>query len=75
MNEHTKVQIRAKATSYIKRVEELKSLLKNGPVKKKAVADGLSDCGNSKYNPDEDEGDDPDKRRMMQKFEGFFYKT
>ncbi|CAF1525606.1 unnamed protein product [Adineta ricciae] len=70
VNEHTKIQIRAKATSYIKRVEELKNLLKNGPVKKKAVADDVSDRGNGRYDRDEDEGDDPDRRRMMQKFQG-----
>ena len=74
MNEHTKIQIRAKATSYIKRVEELKNLLKNGPVKKKAVADDVSDRGNGRYDRDEDESDDPDRRRMMQKFQGLFYK-
>ncbi|UJR13878.1 hypothetical protein I4U23_000886 [Adineta vaga] len=70
MNENTKKQIREKASSYVKRAEELKTIVKNGPVKKKALADEIPDRGNAKNNRDEDDGDAPDRRRMIQKFEG-----
>jgi hypothetical protein len=53
---------------YIKRAEEIKDISKNGSGKKKAVADG----GNSKDNKDDDDSGDPDRKRMMQKFEGIF---
>ncbi|CAF1525616.1 unnamed protein product, partial [Adineta ricciae] len=65
MNEPMKQNIRAKVNSYLKRAEEIKGLAKNGG-KKKAVADG----GNSKDNKDDDDSGDPDRKRMMQKFEG-----
>ncbi|CAF1511295.1 unnamed protein product [Adineta ricciae] len=70
VSEHTKIQIRAKAKSYIQRVEELKNLFKNGPVKQKAIADDASDRRNGRYDRDEDESDDLDRRRMMHKFQG-----
>ncbi|CAF3933450.1 unnamed protein product [Rotaria sordida] len=66
MSEHTKKMIRTKIETYLKRVEELKNILKNGPVKKKELADDNTDRGNSK----DDESGDPERRRMMQKFEG-----
>ncbi|CAF2590716.1 unnamed protein product [Rotaria sp. Silwood2] len=66
MNDQLKQNIRAKVTSYIKRAEEIKGSSKNGPGPKKAVADG----GNSKDNKDDDENGDPERKRMMQKFEG-----
>ncbi|UJR13877.1 hypothetical protein I4U23_000885 [Adineta vaga] len=66
MNEAMKQNIRAKVNSYLKRAEEIKELNKGGSGKKKAVADG----GNSKDNKDDDDSGDPDRKRMMQKFEG-----
>lgn len=70
MNPPMKQTIRPKIESYVKRAEEIKEILKNGSSKKKAVADTANGrSGNSK---DDDEGD-PDKKRMMQKFEGIFY--
>jgi hypothetical protein len=68
MNDSMKQNIRAKVNSYIKRAEEIKNISKDGPGKKKAVADG----GNSKDNKDDDDSGDPDRKRMMQKFEGIF---
>ena len=68
MNEAMKQNIRAKVNSYLKRAEEIKGLAKNGG-KKKAVADG----GNSKDNKDDDDSGDPDRKRMMQKFEGKYF--
>jgi len=71
MNAQMRQTIRPKIESYVKRAEEIKSILKNGPVKKKAVADTSNGRGNSKDNKgDDDDSGDPDKRRMMQKFEG-----
>ncbi|CAF5179129.1 unnamed protein product, partial [Rotaria sp. Silwood1] len=52
--------------SDIKRAEEIKGTSKNGPTIKKPIADG----GNSKDNKDDDENGDPERKRMMQKFEG-----
>jgi SpoVK/Ycf46/Vps4 family AAA+-type ATPase len=75
MNDQTKQQIRAKATSYIKRAEQLKALIKNGPVKKKALCEDGTDRGNSKNNRDDDDDGDSDRRRMMQKFEGKRHNT
>jgi hypothetical protein len=66
MNDTMKQSIRAKVNSYLKRAEEIKDISKNGSGKKKAVADG----GNSKDNKDDDDSGDPDRKRMMQKFEG-----
>jgi hypothetical protein len=65
MNDGMKQNIRAKVETYVKRAEEIKDIGKNGS-KKKAVAEG----GNSKDNKDDDENGDPDRKRMMQKFEG-----
>lgn len=71
MNPQMKQTIRPKIESYVKRAEEIKGILKNGPAKKKAVADGANGRGNSKDNKgDDDESGDPDRKRMMQKFEG-----
>ncbi|CAF0812690.1 unnamed protein product [Adineta steineri] len=72
MNAQMKQTIRPKIESYVKRAEEIKEILKKGPVKKKAVADSANGRGgSSKDNKgDDDDNDDPDKRRMMQKFEG-----
>ena len=67
MNEALKQNIRAKVNSYLKRAEEIRENSKNGVGKKKTVAVG----GNAKDNKDDDETDDPDRKRMMQKFEGF----
>ena len=67
MNNETKQKIRAKASAYLKRAEELKDICKNGPVKKKALVDDGPDRVNLK---DDDESGDPDRRRMMQKLEG-----
>jgi hypothetical protein len=69
MNQAMKDNIRAKVNSYLKRAEEIKHPSKDEPRKKKAVADS----GNSKDNKDDDDSGDPDKKRMMQKFEGTFY--
>jgi len=65
MNDAMKQNIRSKVNSYLKRAEEIKDISKNGSKKKKPVAEG----GNSKDNKDDD-GGDPDRKRMMQKFEG-----
>jgi len=70
MNPQMKQTIRPKIESYVKRAEEIKEILKKGPVKKKAVAEAGSARGNSKDNKGDDDEGDPDKRRMMQKFEG-----
>ncbi|CAF1109139.1 unnamed protein product [Rotaria sordida] len=71
MNAQMKQTIRPKIESYVKRAEEIKGILKNGPAKKKAVADGPNGRGTSKDNKgDDDDSGDPDRRRMMQKFEG-----
>lgn len=70
MNPQMKQTIRPKIESYVKRAEEIKEILKKGPVKKKAVAEAGSTRGNSKDNKGDDDEGDPDKRRMMQKFEG-----
>ncbi len=72
MNDETKKKIRAKVETYLKRAEELKHMAKNEPVKKKALADDGPGRGNGKDNNDDDSGD-PDRRRIMQKFEGRFY--
>ncbi len=66
MNDSMKQNIRSKVNSYIKRAEEIKNISKDGSNKKKAVPEG----GNSKDNKDDDENGDPDRKRMMQKFEG-----
>lgn len=71
MNPQMKQTIRPKIESYVKRAEEIRGILKNGPAKKKAVADGANGRGNSKDNKgDDDDSGDPDRKRMMQKFEG-----
>jgi hypothetical protein len=66
MNDAMKQNIRGKVNSYLKRAEEIKDISKNGSKKKKPVAEG----GNSKDNKDDDDNVDPDRKRMMQKFEG-----
>ena len=58
MSKQTKLKIREQIESYLKRVEELKTIEKSTPSKKKALAD------------QDDDSDDPDRKRMMQKFEG-----
>jgi SpoVK/Ycf46/Vps4 family AAA+-type ATPase len=73
MNEQTKQKIRTKVESYLKRAEELKKIVKNGPVKKKALADEGSGRATPKGDKDDDDSGDPDRRRMMQKLEGRFY--
>ena len=70
MNDQAKQKIRAKVESYLKRAEELKKIVKDGPVKKKALADDAGGRGASKDNKDDDESGDPERRRMMQKMEG-----
>lgn len=70
MNDQTKQRIRAKIEAYIQRAEELKKIEKNGPVKKKALVDDGSGRGDVK---DDNESDDPDRKRMMQKLGGNFY--
>ncbi|CAM4776536.1 unnamed protein product [Rotaria magnacalcarata] len=71
MNPQLKQAIRPKIESYVKRAEEINGLLRNGSTKKKAVADTSTERGNSKDNKgDEDDNGDPDRKRMMQKFEG-----
>ena len=71
MNAQMKQTILAKIESYVKRAEEIKEILKKGSTKKKAVADASNGRGNSKDNKgDDDDNADPDRRRMMQKFEG-----
>jgi hypothetical protein len=72
MNNQIKQTIRVKVETYLKRVEELKDMAKNGPVKKKALADDATGRGNSRDNKDDDDSGDPDRKRMMQKFEGIF---
>jgi hypothetical protein len=74
MNAQMKQTMRSKVDSYLKRAEEIKEILKNGPVKKKAVADTANGRGNPKDNKgDDDDNGDPEKKRMMQKFEGIFH--
>ena len=68
MNDAMKQNIRGKVNSYLKRAEEIKDISKNGTNKKKAVSEG----GNGKDNKDDDDSGDPDRKRMMQKFEGRF---
>lgn len=70
MNQQMKLTIRPKIESYVKRAEEIKDILKNGGPKKKAVADSANGRGNSKDKGGDDDDGDPDKKRMMQKFEG-----
>ena len=71
MNAQMKQTIRPKIESYVKRAEEIKDILKNGGSKKKAIADTANGRGNSKDNKgDDDDSGDPDRKRMMQKFEG-----
>ncbi|CAF3343231.1 unnamed protein product [Rotaria sp. Silwood1] len=71
MNVQMKQTIRPKIESYVKRAEEIKEILKHAPSKKKAVADAPNGRGNSKDNKgDDDDNGDPDRKRMMQKFEG-----
>jgi vacuolar protein-sorting-associated protein 4 len=71
MNPQMKQTIRPKIESYVKRAEEIKEILKHGSGKKKAVADSANGRGNSKDNKgDDDDSGDPDKKRMMQRFEG-----
>ena len=70
MNAQMKQTIRPKIENYVKRAEEIIEILKKGP-SKKAVADTTNGRGNLKDNKgDDDDNGDPDKRRMMQKFEG-----
>jgi hypothetical protein len=74
MNQQMKLTIRPKIESYVKRAEEIKEILKRGPSKKKAVADTANGRGNSKDNKgDDDDSGDPEKRRMMQKFESMLH--
>ena len=76
MNAQMKQTIRPKIESYVKRAEEIKGILKNGGQKKKAVADTANGKANSKDNKGDDEDNgDPDKKRMMQKFEGIILLT
>lgn len=70
MNQQMKLTIRPKIESYVKRAEEIKDILKNGGSKKKAVADSANGRGNAKDKSGDDDDGDPDKKRMMQKFEG-----
>lgn len=71
MNPQMKQTIRPKIESYVKRAEEIKNIMKNGAPKKKAVADGANGRGGSKDNKgDDDDSGDPERKRMMQKFEG-----
>ena len=65
-----KQTMRPKVESYVKPAEEIKEISKNGSSKNKAVADTAD--GSSENSKDDDEGD-PDRKRMMQKFEGIFY--
>ncbi len=74
MNDSTKQNIRAKVNTYIKRAEEIKNIRSDKSPKKQAVASNVTDGGNSRNNKNsDDENEDPDQRRMMQKFEGWFY--
>ena len=61
-----KQNIRAKVSSYLQRAEEIKNTSKNGSDKKKAVVEN----GNGKDNKDDEDGGDPERKRMMAKFEG-----
>jgi len=65
MNDAMKKNIRGKVESYLKRAEEIKNNSKNGGKKKP-----VSESGSMKDNKDDDDGGDPDRKRMMQKFEG-----
>lgn len=66
MNEGMKQNIRGKVESYLNRAEEIKNNSKNPSNKKKAVVEG----GNSKDNKDDEDSGDPERKRMMAKFEG-----
>lgn len=69
MNDGMKQNIRGKVSSYLQRAEEIKKTSKNGSDKKKAVVEN----GNSKdNNKDDEDNGDPDRKRMMAKFEGEF---
>jgi hypothetical protein len=67
INDQTKQKIRGTIDTYLKRAEELKNIANQGPVKKKALAD------DGKDDKDDDDSGDPDRKRMMQKFQGRFF--
>lgn len=69
MTPQMKQSIRSKIESYVKRAEEIKGFSKKGS-NKKAVADGANGRGNGKDNKDDDESGDPERKKMIQKFEG-----
>jgi hypothetical protein len=74
MNESTKQNIRGKVKSYLKRAEEIQNIMSKTPSKKTPVASGAMGPGNSNNNKGSDgENEDPEKKRMMQKFEGLLY--
>jgi hypothetical protein len=66
MNADTKQNIRAKVSTYLKRVGEIKNISQREPSRKQPVIDGRSRANEGN---DADQGDS-EKRRMMQKFEG-----
>jgi hypothetical protein len=73
MNDQMKKNIRGKVNSYLNRAKEIADIRKNGPVKKKAVAATAHGLGNSKDNKaDDDDSDDPDRKRVIQGFERRF---
>lgn len=73
MNAETKKMIRSKVDSYLKRAEEIKNMTENKPSKKQAVASDGTGRSSTKDNKGDDDGGDPDKKRMMQKIAGLLY--
>lgn len=63
-----KASIREKCDEYLARAEKLKEYLKKG--KKQPVKDGESRTKDDKKESDEDEGEDPDKKKMQANLEG-----
>jgi len=73
MSPSMKQTIRDKVKTYLQRAEEIKDILKTKSPKKQPVANGPASRGGSAANKvNEDENEDPDRKRMMQKFEGQF---
>ncbi|UJR33321.1 hypothetical protein I4U23_020771 [Adineta vaga] len=71
MNDETKKRLRAKVATYLKRAEEIKNISNKKPSGRETVPNNHGGNERSKTRQDCDEdNDDPDKRRMMQKFEG-----
>ena len=70
MDKLTKQKVRTKVDTYLKRAEEIKAMKNHKPTKMPCMANDAVGSGKSRNDKDSDEEKgDPDKRRMMQKFE------